>query len=172
MPEILHIIFNEDISGDKLGDKFSERLDKIKIPYLQVKDLYQFELLLSLLPEDQQFYLWVHPNNSLKQAKNLDSTNQEDIAFTLKRNGRYRFNLVTRVPSPQTAELAQSLGVSSFKIAEMWDISRKQQPLTVSEINGLLKQQHFNYKFAIVSALFKDEHKSLYEFLDKDGRIA
>jgi nucleoside phosphorylase len=171
MNKPLHIVFNEDIYGDSLGDKFSARLDHIKLPYLQVKDINQFELLLSVLPADMTLYVWVHPNNSLKKEKGLDYTNQEDIAHALKLKGNVRFNLVTRMPNPETTRLAETLGVSLYKVGSMWDIQEKDPGQKVTEItkNESPSYPQQQYRYAVISALFTDEFQSLQEFLE-EGR--
>jgi len=172
MSEPLHIVFNEDIFGDNLGDKFSIRLDTIKLSYLQVKDLQQFHLLLSLLDDEQEFYVWIHPNNSLKKYKGLDSVPQEDIAKNLKAEGRIRFNIVTRIPNAATRALADSLGVNQYKVGDMWEVKNREKPQKVRLVrgqetgsNGIKKSQ---YKFAIVSALFEHEYETLLDFLEPE----
>lgn len=170
MSEVLHIVFNEDVFGDNLGDKFSTRLDNVKLSYLQVKDIQQFQLLLSFLDRDLEIYVWVHINNSLKKDRDLEFTAQEDIAKFLARDGKVNFNLVTRVPNENAKQFAESLSVKLFKLGDMWDIVKESQPQKVGSIVESVPRQHgarSKYRFAIVSALFEDEYQSLSNFLEE-----
>jgi nucleoside phosphorylase len=198
MRNLIHLVINEDvIDRSGISEKFSERLDRSKIEYLQVKNLDQFDRLISLLPEELKIQVWIHPNNAFRRSRNFGSTAEQDIAIALKKRKKIKFNLVTRVIDEDMKAFAAEIGVGVYKTTELWKLSGKIDIQTVGEMrsrmartnqkkigtpksmqNAKLKKSTTmasddpDVDYAIITALYDQEFEMLEEFIENQVPIS
>jgi len=175
MSNPLNIFINEDVleSGGS-SDKFSDRLDRGKLEYLQVKNLDQFDRLISVLKDDIEVVIWVHPNNAMRKSLGFSSTAEQDIAYALKKRGNIKFNLVTRMIDDDMTKLAKDLGVNVYKTSDIWDeigkIPSQKASLIKAEIESKsgvrIKPKLPKVDYAIICALYEDEFEMVEDFLE------
>ncbi|GAA4213224.1 hypothetical protein GCM10022289_45090 [Pedobacter jeongneungensis] len=177
----LHIFFNETPinekdNSDSQTKNFSQLIANIpKIQYLEIEyKIEKFLLLLSLMPDELEIYVWIHPN--IKRTMGSDTEYPPLIvADSLRVNHpEIRFRLISRHPLSAPAEIKSKYTIDQITTIIGLDI----QPQKLSEIRKtrVISKNTSSKKtvdFAIVTALFKDEFESLVEVfnLEKDAKV-